>query len=162
MSIKRWIKKIWCVCVCVRVCARVYVCVCVYTHSMEWASQVAQWVKNPPAMQEMQVQSLGWEDPLEEGMATHSSILAWKIPWREEPGRLQSIVNWSNLAHTHTGEEASRCYRSGPPLALQLNKWKSSVVKPDIFISLLHSHSTTPPLQIILSVKCLSFQSYST
>ena len=54
---------------------------------------MAQWVKNPPAMQEMQVQSLGWEDPLEEGMATHSSILAWKIPWREEPGRLQSIVN---------------------------------------------------------------------
>ena len=78
-------------------------------------------------MQEMQVQSLGWEDPLEEGMATHSSILAWKIPWREEPGRLQSIVNWSNLAHTHTGEEASRCYRSGPPLALQLNKWILSI-----------------------------------
>ena len=47
--------------------------------------------KNPPAMQEtqeMQVESLGWEDPLEEGMATHSSILAWGIPWTEEPGRL--------------------------------------------------------------------------
>ena len=56
-------------------------------------SQVAQWVKNPPAMQETQVQSLGWEDPLEEGMATHSSILAWRIPWTEEPGGLQSIVN---------------------------------------------------------------------
>ena len=39
----------------------------------------------------MQVQSLGWEDPLEEGMATHSSILAWRIPWAEEPGRLQSM-----------------------------------------------------------------------
>ena len=64
--------------------------------------------------------------------------------------------------HTHTGEEASRCYGSGPPLALQLNKWKSSVVKPDIFISRLHSHSTIPPLQIILSIKCLSIQSYST
>ena len=48
-------------------------------------------VKNLPAMQEMQVQSLGWEDPLEEGMATHSSILAWRIPWTEEPGGLQSI-----------------------------------------------------------------------
>ena len=50
-------------------------------------------VKNPPAMQELQetkVGSLGWEDPLEEGMATHSSILAWRIPWTEEPGRLQS------------------------------------------------------------------------
>jgi len=46
--------------------------------------------KNLPAMQEMQVQSLGWEDPLEEEMATHSSILAWKIPWTEEFGGLQS------------------------------------------------------------------------
>ena len=45
-------------------------------------------VKNPPAKQEVQVQSLGWEDPLEEGMATHSSILAWRTPWTEEPGRL--------------------------------------------------------------------------
>ena len=48
-------------------------------------------VKNLPAMQEMQVQSLGQEDPLEEGMATHSSMLAWRIPWSEEPDRLQSI-----------------------------------------------------------------------
>ena len=56
----------------------------------DWASQVAQLVKNPPAMQETLVQSLSWEDPLEEGMATHSSILAWRIPWTEEPGRLQS------------------------------------------------------------------------
>jgi len=45
-------------------------------------------VKNPPAMQETRVQSLGWEDPLQKGIATHSSILAWKIPWTEEPGRL--------------------------------------------------------------------------
>ena len=51
----------------------------------------AQQVKNPPAVQETQVQSLGWEDPLEEGMATHSSILAWKIPWTEEPRGLQSM-----------------------------------------------------------------------
>ena len=49
------------------------------------ASQVAQWVKNPPTMWETQAQSLGWEDPLEEGMATHSSFLAWKIPGTEEP-----------------------------------------------------------------------------
>ena len=48
-------------------------------------------VKNLPPMQETQVRSLGQEDPLEEGMATHSSILAWRIPWTEEPGRLQSI-----------------------------------------------------------------------
>ena len=48
-------------------------------------------VKNLPAMQETQVRSLGQEDPLEEGMATHSSVLAWRIPWTEEPGRLQSV-----------------------------------------------------------------------
>ena len=48
-------------------------------------------VKNLPATQETQVQSLGQEDPLEKEMATHSSILAWRIPWTEEPGRLQSI-----------------------------------------------------------------------
>jgi len=47
--------------------------------------------KNLPVMQETQVRSLGWEDPLEKQMATHSSILAWKIPWTEEPGRLQSM-----------------------------------------------------------------------
>ena len=52
---------------------------------------VAQLVKNPPAMQETLVRFLGWEDPLEEGITTHSSILAWRIPWTEEPGRLQSM-----------------------------------------------------------------------
>ena len=56
---------------------------------MVWASLVAQTVKNLPAMQETQVQSLSWEDPLEKGIATHSSILAWRIPWTEEPGGLQ-------------------------------------------------------------------------
>ena len=52
---------------------------------------MAQMVKNPPGMQETWVQSLGWEDPLEEGMATHSSILVWRIPWTEEPGELQYV-----------------------------------------------------------------------
>ena len=52
---------------------------------------VAQMAKNLPAMWETQVQSLGWEDPLEKGMAIHSSILAWRIPWTGEPGGLQSM-----------------------------------------------------------------------
>jgi len=51
---------------------------------------MAQTVKNLSAMRETQVRSLSWEDPLEEGVAIHSSILAWRIPWTEEPGRLQS------------------------------------------------------------------------
>ena len=54
---------------------------------------MTQKVKNLPAMQDTQVQSLDQEDPLEKGMATHSSILAWKIPWTEEPGGLQSMVS---------------------------------------------------------------------
>ena len=55
------------------------------------ASLLAQMVENPPTIQETRVRSLGWEDPLEKGMATHSSILAWRIPWTEEPGGLQSM-----------------------------------------------------------------------
>ena len=55
-----------------------------------WASLVAQRVKHLPAMRETRVRSLGQEEPLEKEMATHSSILAWRIPWTEEPGRLQS------------------------------------------------------------------------
>ena len=55
------------------------------------ASLVAQTVKNLPAMQETQVQCLSHEEPLEVGMATHSSILAWRLPWTEEPGGLQSL-----------------------------------------------------------------------
>ena len=78
------------------------------------SSLVVQLVKNPPAMQETWVWSLGWEGPLEEGMATHSSILAWRIPWTEEPGGLQSMgshrvrhCEWLSLSlwyirlHTH-------------------------------------------------------------
>ena len=67
-------------------------------------------VKNPPAMQEAWVRSLGWEDPLEKGMATHSSVLAWRIPWTEEPGRLQSMGwqrvghDWNDLAHSTISE----------------------------------------------------------
>ena len=57
---------------------------------MVWASLAAQMVKNLPEVRETWVRSLGWEDPLEKGTATHSSILAWRIPWTEEPGRLHS------------------------------------------------------------------------
>ena len=72
-----------------------------------WASLVAQMVKNPLATWQTWGRSLGWEDPLEEGMATHSSILAWIIPWTEEPGGLWSIGlqrvrnDSSDLACTH-------------------------------------------------------------
>ena len=62
------------------------------THTLTFlASLGAQTVKNPPAVQETWVQSLGQEDPLEKGMATHSGLLPWKIPWTEEPSRPQSM-----------------------------------------------------------------------
>ena len=69
-----------------------------YPLQYSWASLVAQMVKNLPAMQETWVQALGGEDPLEKEMAIHSSLLAWEIPWTEEPGGLQSI-GWQRICH---------------------------------------------------------------
>ena len=66
-----------------------------YFYHPIWDSLVTQLVKNLPAVQETQVWSLGQEDPLEKEMATHSSILAWKISWTQEPGRLQSMGSQS-------------------------------------------------------------------
>ena len=95
---------------------------CTYLLGIEWASLVVQMVKNSPAMWETWVQSLGWEDPLEEGMATHSSILAWRIP-RDRGARLQSMGlqrvrhNWATkhtytyayaYTHTHTHTHTNR------------------------------------------------------
>ena len=71
------------------------------SHLSMGASLVAQMVKNLLAMQETRVQSLGQEDSLEKGMATHSGILTWRIPWTEEPRGLQSIgsQNWTQLSN---------------------------------------------------------------
>ena len=65
---------------------------------MDLSVLVAQWVKNLPAMQETGVRFLGQEDPLEKGMATHPSVLVWRIPWTEEPGGLHS-VGWHRIEH---------------------------------------------------------------
>ena len=89
-------------------------------------------VKNPPAMQERRVQALDREDPLEEEMATRTSILAWRIPWTEEPGGLQSIgcieVNKTERlnTHTHTHTHTQRLvikhtnWRKSPRIAVPL------------------------------------------
>ena len=71
----------------------------IYLHDI-WTSLVAQTVKRLPTKQETQVQSLGWEDLLEKEMVTHSSILAWKIPWTEEPSGLQSRETQLSSRHT--------------------------------------------------------------
>ena len=71
------------------------------------ACMVAQTIKKLPVMQETRVQSLGWEDPLEKGMATQSSILAWRVPWTEEPGRLPSkgMQSWTQTSQGNTGSQ---------------------------------------------------------
>ena len=78
------------------------------------SSLVAQLVKNPPAMQETLVQFLGQEDPLEECVATHSSILAWKIPWTEEPGGLQSMGS-QRVRHNWVTKHMHRVLVQGSP-----------------------------------------------
>ena len=76
----------------------------------EWLrTLVAQIVKNPPAMQETWVQSLGWEDPLKKGMATHSSILAWEIPWTEGLGQVITVGQRKNPRRLNQG-----CVRKHP------------------------------------------------
>ena len=74
---------------------QVVVLLCTLQFCIEWASLVAQMVKNLPAMQGTQVQPLGQKDPSEKGIGTHSSILAWRIPWTEKAGRLQSMGSQS-------------------------------------------------------------------
>ena len=82
----------------------------------QWASLVYQKVKNLPAMQLTDVQSLGQDDSLDKGMATHSSTLAWRIPWTEEPGRLQSTglpsQTQRSIYHTHRQRVCYLCYPS--------------------------------------------------
>ena len=79
-----------------------------YHSTTYWVSLVAQMVKNLLAVQETWFWTLGWEDPLEKGVTTYSSILAWRIPWTEEPGGLQSMglqgvrQDWATNTHTHT------------------------------------------------------------
>ena len=91
-------------------------------------SQITQMVKNPAAMRETWVQSLGWKDPLEKGKATHSSILVWRIPWTEEPGGLQSMGSqrlghgWATKHSTYTDHMSNQW--QWPPPGKQGGKWK--------------------------------------
>ena len=122
---------------------------------------VAQMVKNLPAMQETWVRSLGLEDPLEKGLATHSSILAWRIPWTERPGGLLSIesqrvehswvINVCAHARTHTHTHNWEIYHSFPViihslffkwdtrgnLSIYISLWVSNRVRSSIKSSLI-------------------------
>ena len=87
-------------------------------------------VKNLPAMQETQVWSLGWEDALEESMATHSNTLAWRIPWTEEPGRLQSMGSQSRtwLSDFTFFSFSHPCVTTGKTIALTIQTFVSKVM----------------------------------
>ena len=115
------------------------------------ASLVAHVVKNLLTVQETRIWSLGWEDPLEKGMATHSSILAWRIPWTEEPGRLQAMglqkvghncmadmlnpLSWG-WSHVHAGcPAASLASSSKMPVETTLQSWQPK----------LSAYTATPP-----------------
>ena len=109
-----------------------------YPLPYSWASLVAQMVKNLPAMQETWVQSLGWEDPLEEGMAAHSSILAWRILWTVELGGPQSMgLQRVATKHSHLlGQSSfSSVSQSCPTL------WTPWTAAHQAFLSIISSQS---------------------
>ena len=84
-------------------------------------------IKNSPATQETQVQPLGWEDPLEKGMETHSRILAWRIPWTEEPGGLQSMVLQSRIPLSNYHFIKLMCHSTALCLSVNLKPWSLMV-----------------------------------
>ena len=94
---------------------------------LTWASLVSQMVKNPPIMQEIQVLSLGQEDPLEKGMAIHPSILAWRILRTEEPGGLQAIGS-QRVRHNWATNTSSRLTYIHS-IMLNLQKWQFHMVQ---------------------------------
>ena len=120
-------------------------------------SLVAQMVKSLPEMQETWVRSLGWEDPLEKGVAPHSSILAWRIPWTEEPGGLQSMGSQRVGHDEHFLASGIGGQRSGPPFCTctSLSLTGPTVSVTPVCVSPLLTHSPIPVLLLSLTRRCL-------
>ena len=116
---------------------------------------MAQTLKHLPGMRETQVQSLGWEDPLQKEMATHSSTLAWRIPWREEPGRLQSMGlqrvghNWATSLHLTKG------------LVLAASFWKVSIGPAYRNGSFCYMRTFNHVTQSVLTTSCMQWGRWS-
>ena len=115
---------------------------------------MAQTVKNPPAMQQTWVQSLGWEDPLKEGMATHSNMLAWRIPWIEEHGGLYS--SWGRKESDTTEQLSTQhsCYTCNlskkctvvalnPPNLMKIASWVAELFLFFLFLESEGFHAVT-------------------
>ena len=131
-----------------------------------WASLVAEVVKNPPAKQDTWVRSLGQENPLEKGMATHSSILAWKTPWTEEPGRLHSRglqrvrQNWATKhIYPSFGQARNLDVNFKSLISLTLNvKPNTNFCFPKYFLKIsLQWHQLNPSLSHLSPELCWHF-----
>ena len=124
---------------------------------------VAQMVKNLLAIQETRVQSLNWEDPLEKGGATHSGILAWRIPWTEDPGGLQSLGsqrvrhNWmTNTFNTYyIAQNISRFYR------IKL-EWISGYYKKVVFLMNKSNYLALPTLILLTGLNYIKWENQLT
>ena len=136
-----------------------------YIYSTIWASLVTQLVENPPALQETWIRSLGWEDPLEEGLATHSSLLAWRTPWTEEPGGLRPMGSqeWDTTERLRTAQLYVCRYCSvvrsrlallwsheahWPPLSMS-SPHKNTGVGCHFFLHALYTHTHTYKCSVI-------------
>ena len=102
---------------------------CVYAFSRQ--ARLSKKIKNLPAIQETQVQSLCWEDPLQKEMATHAGILAWEIPWLEEPGRLQSM-GFAKESDTAYGLSSNNV------VPVLMREWEPACSASGIFVSHLY------------------------
>ena len=124
-----------------------------YNWNLLTTSLVAQMVKNLPVMQETWVWSLGWEDPLEKGLATHSSILAWRIPWKEKPGGLQSMVSqrigYDWASNTFTFFPLKGSYQ--PKKKKKIN-YKRQMCEVDMLISFMQESFTNVYIQQIITM----------
>ena len=120
-----------------------------YPLQYSWASLVAQMVKSPSAMQGTWVPSLDWEDPLEKGMATHSSILAWRIPWTEEPGGLQ-FMGSQRVIHNWTTKHSPDFY-----LLFQVHNMSARETTPTSQLFLLTLNIMFMSLIQVCSLDCL-------
>ena len=131
--------------------------------SRDIPSLVAQRLKRLPGMRETRVQSLSWEDPLEKEMATHSSTLAWRIPWREEPGRLQSMG--SQRVRHDWATSLSLSFQNSKTMLIQFSNL--NVFYPAVYVVSIHHQvwlskgfpSTLPPSALTVSTFLLNFLS---
>ena len=123
---------------------------CVLVCLLSWASQVAQWERICLPMQKIQVRSLGQKDPLEKEMATHFSILAWKLPWTGEPGRLQTtgMQSWTRLGQRRSTAQQHQL------LSLRISLWKIKAVLPP------HAASTMSLVSCYLCYICITFHTF--